>query len=382
MKKVLFFFPHSPVIINAGNISRVNKLLEYFSSRSFSLDFCCFNNQVLESDFSDLKKNRLLEKVFLLEKNKSKGLSYFFFNSLFNAIFKIPKRFNKVSLRNKKQFKRIVERGNYDFIVMSYSNYLCLTDLLKKDLKSKIILDTHDLMTAQFWNSKKINLGKYLEYEIKVLNDKVDLIWAISHEEKYFFSQFIKKPIDVITHALSDKGLYSEVKKENDILLVASDNLHNIKGVKWFFLEVYPLIQSQNFKITVVGKIANFIPNVKGILKLDYVEDLTDLYQSSMVSISPLLSGTGLKIKVVESLSYGIPVICTPRGIDGLSNKSINGCIVEESPESFAYQIIRILNDKEYYMYHKRNAENYFINNHSENELFKVIDSSFSNVEV
>jgi len=61
------------------------------------------------------------------------------------------------------------------------------------------------------------------------------------------------------------------------------------------------------------------------------VANLVEFYQNVSIVICPMFSGTGVKIKVLEALSYGIPVVTNQRGVDGLLNKSANGCLVTEN---------------------------------------------------
>src|SRR3546814_6858906 len=74
----------------------------------------------------------------------------------------------------------------------------------------------------------------------------------------------------------------------------------------------------------------------------------------------PMLGGTGVKVKVVEALSYGLPVVCTRRGVDGLPNKSRNGCLVSDEASQFARNIISLLQDQTLYSEQSRLAAELF----------------------
>ena len=57
-----------------------------------------------------------------------------------------------------------------------------------------------------------------------------------------------------------------------------------------------------------------------------------------------------MKIKVIEALSFGLPVVSTSKGVDGFVNKDFEGgMIVEDQAEIFAEQLNRLLTDKEFY---------------------------------
>ena len=122
---------------------------------------------------------------------------------------------------------------------------------------------------------------------------------------------------------------------------MGSNNPHNTNAAKWFFDKVYPLLPD-TIKITVVGRVCSAVPEKENIEKIEYAENLSEYYKKSKITICPMLSGTGLKIKVVESLSYGIPIVCNTRGVDGLLNKLNNGCIVTNDPNEFSNAIQKL----------------------------------------
>lgn len=90
-----------------------------------------------------------------------------------------------------------------------------------------------------------------------------------------------------------------------------------------------------------------------------------------------MLTGTGVKVKVVEALAHGLPVVSTLRGIDGLPNKSLNGCLVSDDPAEFAQNIITLLSNKEEYNTQSTFAKELFNNSFSKAVLYKELDSAF-----
>ncbi len=81
----------------------------------------------------------------------------------------------------------------------------------------------------------------------------------------------------------------------------------------------------------------------QGVSFLDYVEDLDAICGSSAGMVVPLFFGTGIKIKVIEALARGLPLISTKFGIDGLDLEPGTHCIIEDDPAGFAEAMIRLL---------------------------------------
>ena len=91
-----------------------------------------------------------------------------------------------------------------------------------------------------------------------------------------------------------------------------------------------------------------------------------------------MLSGTGVKIKVLESLSHNIPIVTNERGIDGLINKTNNGCWVTNTAESFAHAIHTLLENETIYENYQKEAFNFFSKNHNLNSEKKFFSELLS----
>jgi glycosyltransferase involved in cell wall biosynthesis len=81
--------------------------------------------------------------------------------------------------------------------------------------------------------------------------------------------------------------------------------------------------------------------------KLGAVENKKLLYKRASLVVNPMLFGTGIKIKNVESLGYGMPLITTPVGAEGLEERANIAFLVAQNAEDFAQKVIITLSDKE-----------------------------------
>lgn len=369
--KVLYFFPGNPLVRSQGNHVRAYTLLQYFKAKNITLDLVAeadkhFTEQVVEA----LKSEKLVNQVHFLPKHKKGGLSYFLKVSIPKLFSKIPKPFDRRQLNQQQAFNKVLQTNTYDKIIVSYSCWIPLV-LDNPYLKgATTIVDTHDFLTSQFKSRKDFKLGKFFEGEMKLLNS-VDQVWAISVEEKYLFEQFIKTPVHLVPHLTTSK--IQSTTKTIDVLYVASENEHNIAAAQWFFNKVYPLLET-NISITVVGKINKHINDYPNVNKINYVEDLSATYNASKVVICPMLSGTGLKIKVVEALSFNLPVVCNTRGVDGLINKVDNGCLVTDNATKFASYITQLLNNSSFYEANKQKANLFYEEFLSEKAVYSTLD--------
>ncbi len=370
--KILFFYPSNPLKKSQGNNARAFQLLQYFKNRKILVDFVTLESDLFSSrDLELLKHKNIVNKVLLLPNSKKSGFNYFFKVSLARFFSGLPKPFDRRRLKHQDVFNEILQDNNYDYILISYACWVPLI-LNNNYLKgAKTIVDTHDFLTSQFKSRKDFNLGKFFKAEMTLL-DSIDQVWSISLEEKYLFEQFISKPVYLVPHITQTQLITS--KKTIDVLYVASNNMHNIIAINWFFENVYDMLK-KDINITIVGKVNNHIDSYPNVQKISYAEDLTQLYGQSKIVISPMLTGTGLKIKVDEALSFGIPVVCNTRGVDGLINKTENGCLVTDSPQHFAENIHRLLEDEKFYNDISQKAKSYHTNYLSENAIYAKLDS-------
>jgi len=377
--RILYFYPENPLSFSQGNNSRALSLLHYFKNSNIHIDFVGEESKEFSQDtINELKNDDLIKNGYLLKKEKkSSNIMKYYLNYSFPKKFNSKlKDFDRTKFGYKEQFSKILKDNKYDIIIMSYVYWSPLLDTVAKESKTKWIVDTHDFLTSQFQDHNKFALGRYFKKEINLMQ-KFDDVWVISNEEKYLFSQFVKSPVTLVTHGLSNNiETSSKTEKTIDIVYVASENFHNIKSADWFFKEVYPLLPS-DIKITVVGKIGNHIPKFENVENLLFVKDLDEVYKKSKITICPMLSGTGVKIKVIESLSHGIPVVCTERGVDGLLNKTNNGCLTTNDPSLFSDYINKLLNDAEFYKQNHLEAKKFFEDSFDIKKTYNVLDDIF-----
>lgn len=376
--RILYFYPENPLLKNQGNNARALALLNYFKERKAEVDFVgAHANEFNEEDIIKLQSQGLINEGFLLRSlsRKKNQLRYFFQDSLPRKIKKQNKDFNRTRFGQDTLFRQIVESKQYDCILISYAYWAHLVSNLPKN-NATLVIDTHDFLTSQFQNNKQFKLGKYFEKEIEILN-KFDKVLVISNEEKFVFSQFIDKEVSIVTHALKENFTEQQTSKIYDIVYVASNNDHNIKSAKWFFKTVYPKL-SKDLKICIVGRITKYCIDADNIHKIEFIEDLDSVYKNSRIAICPMLTGTGLKIKVVEAMSYGIPIVCNERGVDGLLNKTNNGCLVTNNPEEFIEYIEKLSKDFSFYQKHSDNAKQFFVENHSISNSYAKLDEVFN----
>ena len=127
------------------------------------------------------------------------------------------------------------------------------------------------------------------------------------------------------------------------IFLGGLDFPPNRDGLTWFLRECREAVLSAlpGFRLLVAGRATHDLPREADawqgrVRPLGWVEDLDGLLLSTAALISPLRIGSGIKIKVLEALARGLPVVATPHGVLGLDVGPDCGCLVATEPEGLA----------------------------------------------
>jgi glycosyltransferase involved in cell wall biosynthesis len=390
MKKVLYFFPDNIGIQNSGNKTRAIHFLKYLASKGYDVNYVSLKHEKEDMDSEQatidyINTNKLASKVHLLPRKPGKKslITYFFkykLRDLLYYLFAFPLKSSIptfITVKLKDAFETILKEESFDYIIISYVFYADLVGNTKLLGKSKLIIDTHDFITGQFKDKRNFNLGVTFADEISRLNAFHE-IWAISTEEKYIYSQFCKSTVRLVS-MMMDKPVTVEnlaARKKYHLIYVASNNIHNIKSAAWFFDNVYPLLP-KDLDICVIGKINNHIKGDYDIHRVLHAPSLDEYYNNAEVAICPMLSGTGVKVKVVEALSFGLPVVCNESGTDGLPNKTDNGCLVSNNPVEYTELIMQLLNSPQFYHQQSMLAKAFFQKSFETSTVLHVLDQAF-----
>jgi hypothetical protein len=134
------------------------------------------------------------------------------------------------------------------------------------------------------------------------------------------------------------------------VLLIASDNPLNVKGLADFLRFAWPIIRRDvpGAELRVVGGVGAQMelddPTVRFMGRID---DLDVAYAEARVVINPAIAGTGLKIKTVEAIFHLRPIVCWPSGVDGIEPDLQALCRIAKDWQSFSRHVIDLCNRDE-----------------------------------
>ncbi len=132
--------------------------------------------------------------------------------------------------------------------------------------------------------------------------------------------------------------------------------------MQWFLTEVYPRIKQRvpNVSLTISGSTSGV--DLAG-LRLDesvhlsgYVEDVRPLVAGGAVCVAPIRQGSGTRLKILEAMALGTPVVATSKGAEGLGVTPGEDILLADEPVEFAAQVVRLLHDPALHEHLARNA--------------------------
>ena len=184
---------------------------------------------------------------------------------------------------------------------------------------------------------------------ITITPDDAEAIRAFSPDAKVFVNE---AAAEVATAVASSSAVNAEHIGGPPVFLFVANYRHppNFRAASFLIREVMPLVRSRipQAKLVLAG------PHAPAELKalatdrdefLGFVEDLTPVYQASTAVMLPVFTGTGMRIKAVEALGQGRPLIGTELGLRGLGKPSDDAFLVAETPEDFANAAVALAQD-------------------------------------
>lgn len=127
----------------------------------------------------------------------------------------------------------------------------------------------------------------------------------------------------------------------------------NVDGLRWFCEDVWPRVHAArpDARLEVVGRcgkrLRGELGETEGVVFRGFVASLDEVFRRAALSVAPIRFGTGTRVKILESMAHGCPVVTTTPGCDGLDVVFGRDLLVADEPELLASTCLRVLGDGE-----------------------------------
>ncbi|MDP2364765.1 MAG: glycosyltransferase, partial [Ignavibacteria bacterium] len=269
-------------------------------------------------NYFDPKDSMIVKLLSLLFLGRSPRLTHYWSKSFFYA------------------YRTMLEEFNPDILYVDHLLMMQYPLKYKPDAQiwlyneeSQLYIKKYNLRKNIFDLVKNIGLSGF---EKKAISSTYKTFLITNHESEYLKSIGFNS-VKTMSYLVDDKFFYNGWKKKQKVfsLLFIGDFSHrpNKEAAKLICNSIYPAIRNLQIKIILVGR------NIKKIKKYisseieihENVEDVRSFYWESTLFIAPIFSGAGMRIKILEAASCGLPILMTP-----LANLGVN---LEISKEAF-----------------------------------------------
>jgi len=275
------------------------------------------------------------------------------FLNLFSSKSYHIQRFESVEFRN--TLEHILKNKNFDIIQLETIYVAPYIDTIRKYSKAKIVLRSHNiehLIWLRFAKTLKNPVKrKYVDYLTKKLRKyeisvfgQVDGIASITDvDASYIRGLGIKTTVITVPFGLPFAKCIFQPQKTGlptFFHLGSMDWMPNQEAIRWFLEKCMPQIAEQFPEITVYLAGRNIpswlysykFPNLK---IAGEVEDATEFMLSKTVMFVPLLSGSGVRVKIIEGMALGKTIISTSIGAEGINYTDRENMLIADTPEEF-----------------------------------------------
>lgn len=277
------------------------------------------------------------------------------------------------------QFSRLYGHA-YDLVIMSRPEICARYINICKTLytNAKLIYDTVDLHYVRLARQAEIEVAnaeqlneqsKWYELLEKGLMQRVDATLVVSNREvELLQSEGVTAPIAVISniHSVKESAYASGFNDRKDIVFVGNyAHLPNRDAIKWFVHDIFPTLTKKLSDVNLVVVGANMPDELAKELKQKNVvirgfvsdEELADILTKSRVFIAPLRYGAGVKGKIGQAVEYGLPVVTTGIGSEGMHLLHDTSCLEANSAEEFTESITKLYDNKTLWNKIQKNAK-------------------------
>jgi glycosyltransferase involved in cell wall biosynthesis len=138
-------------------------------------------------------------------------------------------------------------------------------------------------------------------------------------------------------------------------VLFVGNYLHppNVEGARWLAREVWPLVVQRlpDARLTLAGR--DPPPEIRALASAQVavpgtLESLEAVYRSASVVVAPIFWGSGVRIKILEALAYGLPLVTTQLAAEGIDLHDQQSALFAETPSAFAHAIQGLLTNPEW----------------------------------
>jgi glycosyltransferase involved in cell wall biosynthesis len=318
----------------------------------------------VETNKAKSELEKLCKKVIIADISSFSGLNYYYM--AFKSIFKINPL--TVNLFKSKDIGNMVAKLVTDIkIDVVHYDTISLCEYMNHSGSVAKILNHHGV--ESFMVRRRANNEQNL---IKKLYLLVESYKLRKYEERYCHKFFINitvsqddklmlkkisplSRIEVVENGV-DINFFKQRNNHNNtnrlIFAGRMDQYSNVDAIMQFCKNVWPLVKEifPNMRFSIIGnnppqKLLQMARNDERIEVLGYVDDVRPYFAGATMSICPVRDGGGTRLKILDAMAMGMPIISTTIGCEGIDVSPGKNVLIADTPEEFVESIRKLNND-------------------------------------
>lgn len=291
----------------------------------------------------------------------------------------------------------LIHEKEFDLIQLEGLYLSPYVETIRAFSEAKIVMRSHNIEHEIWERSAENEIGflkrMYLKilakqmrsYEVSRLN-KYDLMTSVTERDAQMLKKFgCELPLHVCPAPYDETILKpdrSKMEFPSLFFIGALDWMPNTEGLDWFLKNVWEKVSLQfpDLKFYIAGRSADKakLPEMKNVVIVGEVENAYDFMNSKGLMIVPLLSGSGIRVKIIEGMALGKTIVTTSLGAEGIPCKDGQNILIADTPEAFAEKIVKCLNEKMTFAMIGDNAYQFAKQRFSSQEVVKKLLEFFS----
>jgi len=287
----------------------------------------------------------------------------------------------------KEQLRKILSRIEFEGVFIFDLKMAPYLDYFKGNIKTYIDLDIsysrYYLLINSFLKGPRRFLYRLEQRRMKQYEEKnieaADGCFIASDVDRNSFPEHFRKNIRILPNVIDvdDYTFFPRTTPDSGKILFSGRFSYapNVDGAVFFRREIFPYIErhSRSASFWIVGanpsKDIMKLHDNKRVFVTGYVENMKTYLHQSDVFVCPLRFGGGTRLKILEAMAAGLPVVTTSPGCEGLKVKNGTHLFIENDPASFARRVIEILEGRIDVLEMCRNARNFVQRFHKKTSL-------------
>ncbi|MBK0384080.1 glycosyltransferase family 4 protein [Pedobacter sp. SD-b] len=322
-----------------------------------------------------------------------------FFNLFSKQSYNISRFYNPACAS---RLVHLLKNHPFDIIQFEGLQVTPYLQVVKENSEAKLIYRAHNI-EYQIWKrltqqesfiARKIYLGilskRLKRFEFNILNG-FDTIVAISFVDQHFFESLNHDvPVQTLAVALNLENYKNDYKlsPNKSVGYIGSmDWRPNIEGLDWFLDKVWPNILQLGSGITfhLAGKNIPKQFQIMGdesFIMEGKVDNAIEFISRQHVLIVPLLSGSGMRVKIIEAMALGKCIIATSIAAEGINYHHDRDILIADKSDDFYRQILRCFTDKNLINRIGQGAKKLVEKNHDQNKMGKELLKIYEDLQV